>query len=140
MDFSMLSKAAKQDLAGFTGDQYAGFVGPTGGRWRPPAGTKEYILNLTVANIAGIHTLIIMPGVVWNETAPANGVIREAAVLSEFPDAEGVASVFTCAGSPKTTDYFLHFLRNVPGKFLGFKIKSTDADQLDQRKCLYRPG
>jgi hypothetical protein len=82
---------------------------------------------------ASNKTIRLMPGIIWNPETPDNGVIRTASVGGEFPSVDGTASQFAASGEPRSIETLLHFMRSVPTKIVGMRVKSTDATQLDQR-------
>lgn len=129
-DFETLNSEAKKHLAGFTGGDYeADFTGK-----EAPQFKNARSFTLTIANaVATTESLVIMPGIKYNMETPENGLIREAAVAAEFASEDGTASTFSCAGAPRDVDTFLQWVRSVPIKLIGAKVKSTVATQLDQR-------
>lgn len=92
-------------------------------------GTMNRQFTFTIVNAnAAVRTAILVPGLGYNINTPAQGVVKTGAHGS----IESASTDLTTAGSPKTIEAFLDFIRRNPAMCRGVKISSTVATQIAQ--------
>jgi hypothetical protein len=117
----MLSK----DFTGYTGegDDMLDFAGGPADSFADAVDNKR-IFTMTLVNAAVATRIAYLFGGYANPT----GEIADGA----FNDANGNAGL-TGTGTPNTIANFKAYIKNNPSLLLGFRVKSTDATQMDQQ-------
>lgn len=119
--------------ANYTGDDYANYNGVQQvssaqlKSMQAASQAKAYRFSITNA-LASEQTIILTPGLNYDSTDPATGVIRTETTTAYESTTTG--SAFTSSASAGSLETFLNFIRLNPVRLVGVKIASTVASQI----------